>query len=203
MKRIAIVFAVCVLLTASFAVSVSAEGLSIGEKLEDFSLKDPRGTEHKISDLKGDQGTLIVFLSAQCPVVEMYNGRINDLAASYKEKGINFVGIYPNATECLNWVKHHSKKEYKFKTLVDEGNVIADRFGAQYTPEVFYFNSNNILDYHGAIDNDRSGRNPDKLYLKTAFDSKLAGKEIEQKETRAFGCSIKRVAKKAAKKVAD
>ncbi|MDH3493523.1 MAG: redoxin domain-containing protein [Acidobacteriota bacterium] len=198
MKRTAIFPSVILIVIASLAVSAFGEGISIGSKLEDFSLKDPRGTEHSISDLKGEKGTLIVFLSAQCPVVEMYNGRINELATAYKEKGISFVGIYPNATECLNWVKHHSGKEYRFTTLVDEGNVIADRFGAQYTPEVYFFNSDSILDYHGAIDNDRSGRNPDKLYLKTAFEEKLAGKEIGQKETKAFGCSIKRVEKASA-----
>ncbi|NNE68316.1 MAG: redoxin domain-containing protein [Pyrinomonadaceae bacterium] len=188
-----------IILVFVFAANAFAGGMSIGSKLEDFSLKDPRGNEHKYSELKGEKGTLIVFLSAQCPVVEMYNMRINALAEEYKAKGINFVGIYSNHTECLNWVKHHSRKEYKFKTLVDTGNVIADRFGALYTPEVYYFNPDDVLDYHGAIDNDRSGRDPDRKYLRSAFDEKLAGKEITEKETRAFGCTIKRVEKEAAK----
>lgn len=193
MKRAAVCFATTLLLLTSFTFSAFADSLPIGSKLEDFALKDTRGTEHKYSELKGEKGTLIVFLSAQCPVVESYNERINALAAEFKSKGVNFVGLYPNATECLNWVKHHSSKEYKFTTLVDEGNVIADKFGAQFTPEVFYFNASDVLDYHGAIDNDRSGRNIEKQYLKTAFEEKLAGKEITQKDTRAFGCSIKRV----------
>ena len=195
MKRNVIFAAVIGLVFLISSNSVLAGGLEIGAKLEEFSLKDPRGRMHNIRDLKGENGTLIIFLSAQCPVVEQYDSRINELATAYKQKGINFVGLYSNVTECLNWVKHHSRKTYKFKTLVDVGNVIADRFGAQYTPEVYYFNGDDILDYHGAIDNDRSGRNADKPFLKTAFDSKLAGKEIEQKETRAFGCSIKRVKK--------
>ena len=185
----------------AFAVQALAGGIEIGSKMEEFSLKDPRGKMHNIRDLKGENGTLIVFLSAQCPVVEAYDERINALAAEYKTKGINFVGLYPNVTECLNWVKHHSRKTYRFTTLVDDGHVIADRFGAKYTPEVYYFNKEDILDYHGAIDNDRSGRNITRSFLRTALDSKLAGKEIEEKETRAFGCTIKR-AKKEGEKVA-
>jgi peroxiredoxin len=193
MRQKLFVFPVVLFVVLSMAAVSMADTLPIGSKLDDFELKDTRGKSHKISELKGEKGTLIVFLSAQCPVVEMYNERINALAAEYKTKGINFIGLYSNATECLNWVKHHSSKEYKFQTLVDEGNVIADKFGAQYTPEVFYFNADNTLDYHGAIDNDRSGRNIDVQYLKTALDQKLAGKVISQNDTRAFGCSIKRV----------
>lgn len=189
------IFAIALLAVALVCVSHAAfnSGLEIGSKLESFSLKDPNGKLHSTEELRGKNGTLIVFLSAQCPVVKAYNERIDSLAASYKEKGINFVGIYSNTTESLEWVREHSNEHYKFTTLVDEGNVIADRFDAQFTPEVFYFNGKDILEYHGAIDNDRSGRNISIEYLKTAFEEKLAGKDIAQKETRAFGCSIKRV----------
>ena len=193
MKKNFVIFAFLFALTLGANTSVLAKGMEIGSKLDDFVLKDTRGKEHSIRSLKGENGTLIIFLSAQCPVVEIYNKRVNDLAAEYKAKGINFVGLYSNATECVNWVKHHSRKEYKFQTLYDENNVIADKFGAQFTPEVYYFNKDDVLDYHGAIDNDRSGRNIETEYLRTAFDQKLAGKKIETQQTRAFGCSIKRV----------
>lgn len=193
MKRKFVIFAFVVALTLGATGSTLAKGIEIGAKLDDFVLKDTRSKEHSYKSLKGENGTLIIFLSAQCPVVEIYNKRINALAAEYKAKGINFVGLYPNATECLNWVKHHTRKEYKFQTLVDENNVIADRFGAQFTPEVYYFNKDDVLDYHGAIDNDRSGQNIETEYLRTAFDQKLAGKKIAKQQTRAFGCSIKRV----------
>lgn len=193
MKKQLFIFALAAMFLFSVVGTTAAKGIEIGSKLDDFVLKDTRSKEHSIRSLKGENGTLIIFLSAQCPVVEIYNDRINALAAEYKAKGINFVGLYSNATECLNWVKHHSRKEYKFKTLIDENNVIADRFGAQFTPEVYYFNKDDVLDYHGAIDNDRSGQNIENEYLKTAFNSKLAGKKIETQETRAFGCSIKRV----------
>lgn len=192
MKHATITIFVLIILSVSAFSNTSAGTLEIGSKLENFSLNDTRGKSHEIKDLKGENGVLIVSLSAQCPVVAMYNDRINALAADYKSKGINFVGLYPNATECLNWVKHHTAI-YNFTTLVDENNVIADKFGAQYTPEVFYFGAGGTLDYHGAIDNDRSGRNIEIKYLDTALTEKLGGKEITQKDTKAFGCSIKRV----------
>ena len=100
-------------------------------------------------------------------------------------------------TESVEWVKEHSEANYKFPVLLDKGHVIADQFNATRTPEVYYFNSSNILDYWGAIDNDRSGRNITKQFLTTAFNQKLSGKEITEKETRAFGCSIKRKKKES------
>lgn len=175
----------------------TSDVMEIGTTLDGFSMKDPGGTERSYEELKGKNGTLVIFLSAQCPVVKMYNDRINEIAAAYKAKGINMVGIYPNHTESLEWVTEHSKENYKFPVLIDSGNVFADKLGASFTPEVYYFNSKNVLDYHGAIDNDRYGRNITRQFLKTALDQKLSGSAITEQKTRAFGCTIKRVKKEA------
>ena len=177
---------------ASTSVSTANSDFAIGSTLDDFTMPDPNGKNHSYKDLKGKNGTLIVWLSAQCPVVKMYNDRINALAEAYKAKGVNFVGIYSNVTESVDWAKEHSDENYDFPVLVDENHVLADKLGATRTPEVYYFNAKDVLDYHGAIDNDRSGNNITKKFLTTALSEKLAGKEIAEKETRAFGCSIKR-----------
>ncbi len=166
---------------------------AIGSVLEEFRMQDPAGIDRSYSELKGEKGTLIIFLSAQCPVVKMYDQRINAFAESLKAKGINFVGIYSNNTESVKWVREHSEATYRFPVLIDKNNVLADKLGATRTPEVYYFNADDILDYHGAIDNDRSGNNISKYFLKTAVEQKLSGKEITEKVTKAFGCSIKRV----------
>ncbi|HNQ15305.1 MAG TPA: hypothetical protein PKM58_07060, partial [Pyrinomonadaceae bacterium] len=111
-------------------------------------------------------------------------------------KGINFVGINSNATESLDWVKSNaSEVGYKFPILIDKNNVLADKFAASVTPEVYYFDSNNVLLYHGAIDNDRSGRNITTQYLRDAADSALGGKAISTTRANAFGCTIKRAEK--------
>ena len=172
----------------------SAEALAIGTVVESFSLPDVDGKAQTLDGLKGKNGTVVVWLSAQCPVVRGYKDRINEIAAAYQAKGINFVGINSNATEDLNWVKSNiAEFGYKFPVLIDKGNVLADKWGATVTPEVFYFDAKNKLLYHGAIDNDRSGRNVTDAYLKTAFDATLGGKAIEKTRANAFGCTIKRV----------
>ena len=170
----------------------SAGDFAIGATLENFSLPDTNGKVQSFSDLKGKNGTVLVFLSAQCPVVKGYNERISQIAADYQAKGINFIGINSNATESNDWVKTHAAENYKFPMLKDEGNVIADKLGATVTPEVYYFDAKNVLLYHGAIDNDKNGKAITDPYLRTAFDSALSGKAIEKTRANAFGCSIKR-----------
>lgn len=181
----------------SFAGKSSAKEFAVGSTLENFTLKDTNGADQSFDKLKGENGTVIVFLSAQCPVVKGYNERINEIANAYQAKGIKFIGINSNATESLDWVKSDAAEVgYKFPLLIDSGNVLADLLGASVTPEAYFFNEKNVLVYHGAIDNDRSGKNITDTYLKAAFDAKLAGKEITKNRANAFGCSIKRAEKK-------
>lgn len=167
---------------------------AVGTTLENFSLPDTAGKTHSFNDLKGKNGAVIVFLSAQCPVVKAYNERISQIAADYASKGIAFIGINSNSTESLDWVKSNAAENYKFPVLIDKGNVFADKLGATVTPEVYYIDAKNVLRYHGAIDNDRSGKAITDNYLRAAFDASLSGKAIEKTKANAFGCSIKRVA---------
>lgn len=192
MKRMAL------LLTAIFvfAVAANGQGIAVGATMENFSLPDTTGKTQTLDGLEGKNGSLIVFLSAQCPVVKAYNDRINAIAADYAAKGINIIGINSNATESLDWVKSDADKVgYKFPLLIDKGNVFADKLGAAVTPEVYYIDAKNVLLYHGAIDNDRSGKSITDQYLRTAFDSSLGGKKIERTKANAFGCTIKRAEK--------
>ena len=123
----------------------------------------------------------------------MYDERINEIAAAYKAKGINFVGINSNATETVADIKAHAASNYKFPVLIDKNNVLADRVGASVTPEIYYFNADDVLLYEGAIDNDRTGKNISLTYAKAAFDAGLSGKTIETTNAKAFGCTIKRI----------
>ncbi len=196
MKRTSILFSIAFLLAAFVLLpGVNSGDFAVGSTLEDFSLPDLNGKTQSFNELKGKNGAVVVFLSAQCPVVKGYNQRINQIAADYQAKGINLVGINSNATESLDWVKSDAAEVgYKFPVLIDKGNVLADKLVASVTPEVYYFDAKNVLLYHGAIDNDRSGKNPTENYLRTAFDSSLSGKKIEKTKANAFGCTIKRTA---------
>jgi len=183
-----------VLAFVNHTVITQANGLEIGATVENFSLADTDGKMRSLNDLKGKNGTVVIWLSAQCPVVKAYKDRINEIAAEYEAKGINFVGINSNSTEDLSWITSNiAEFGYKFPVLIDKGNVLADKWGASVTPEVYYLDGKNVLLYHGAIDNDRSGKNVQKQYLRTAFEAGLSGKKIEEPRANAFGCTIKRV----------
>jgi len=187
------------LFSAVIAMLLSAAAYSqiptVGSSIESFSLPDTAGTTRTLKDLAGKNGAVIVFLSAQCPVVRGYVPRINQLAADYQAKGINFIGINSNATEDPDTVKSNvTEYGYKFPILIDKGSVVADKLGATVTPEVFYVNGNGTLVYHGAIDNDRLGKNITETFLKAAFDASLSGKKIQRTSVKAFGCSIARTA---------
>ena len=196
MRRKSILFAAVFALIAFISVSnVSrASGdLAVGATFEGFNLPDADGKQHSYKDLKGENGAVVIFLSVQCPVVKGYDERINQIAADYKAKGINFIGINSNSTETPADIKAHAAANYKFPVLIDKNNVLADKMGATVTPEIYYFNAKDVLLYEGAIDNDRRGENITDNYAKAAFDAGLSGKKIETTSAKAFGCTIKRV----------
>jgi len=188
MKRALLFFA----LTLAFVMAANAQGVSVGATVDNFSLPDTNGKTQTLNDMKGKNGAVLIFVSAQCPVVRGYNERMNEIALAYKAKGINVIGVNSNATETLAEVKAHAEATYKFPVLIDKGNVLADKLGANVTPEAYYVDANDVLLYHGAIDNDRSGKNITEQFLRTAFDASLNGKPVMKKSANAFGCTIKR-----------
>jgi len=205
MKRLSFLTAAIFFVIAAFVVfnyisgdeNVSGkESLAVGSTIENFKLVDTNGAEKSFNDLKGKNGAILVFVSAQCPVVKQYNERISKFATDFAAKGINVIGINSNHTESLEWVKSHAAEKYKFPVLIDKGNVLADKLGANVTPEIFYVNEKNVLVYHGAIDNSRSGDNITENYLRDAVEANLSGKMVAKTSANAFGCSIKRVAAK-------
>ena len=195
MKRAELfILAIFVLFASVGVADVMAQVPTVGSTIENFTLSDTNGSSQSLNDLKGKNGAVVIFLSAQCPVVKGYHERINQLAADYQAKGINFIGINSNSTESLDWVKSNAVEYgFKFPVLIDKNNVLADKLGASVTPEVFYVDAKNTLLYHGAVDNDRSGKNITESYLRTAFDDSLAGKKIAKTSANAIGCTIKRI----------
>ena len=190
MKRSALIL----FILAAVAAAVGAQTLSIGGTADNFSLTDTSGKAVTLNDMKGTNGSVFIFVSAVCPVVRAYNERMNQLALDYKAKGINVVGVNANVTETSETIKTHASQTFKFPVMIDRGGKLADMVGASHTPEAYFFNAKNVLVYHGAIDNDRSGRNLTSKYLRSAFDASLAGKKVEPSSVEAFGCTIARTA---------
>ncbi len=195
LKRLAFLAAAIFAITACNAFDEPPEvrSLAVGSTVENFELVDTNGAAKSLEELKGKNGAILVFVSAQCPTVKQYNGRISQFAADFAAKGINVIGINSNKTESPGWVKSHASENYEFPVLIDKGNVIADKLGANITPETFYLNDKNVLIYHGAIDNSSSGDEITENYLRNAVEANSSGQPVAKNRAKAIGCSIKRV----------
>jgi peroxiredoxin len=168
-------------------------GISIGQKIGDFTLTDTEGKKHSLASLRGEKGIVLIFVSVQCPVSNAYNERMEKLAQDYRARGINVVGINANSTESTDDVKHHAAEHHlTFTILKDKDNKIADLLGAQHTPEAYLLDTGNKLLYHGRIDNSRNEQGVSSKDLRDAIDATLAGQPVKNAYVRAFGCSIKR-----------
>jgi peroxiredoxin len=197
---------VSLLLALSFLVAAAAARMSktgsptdgkaavaLGSVVPDFALPDADGHEHTLASLKGKNGTVLIFMATRCPVSNGYNARMEKLAADYAPRGVNVVGINANSNEPAEEVKQHaSEKGLTFTILKDKGNVVADRFDAQVTPETYLLDSSGKLVYHGPIDNSRNPETITSNYLRDAVEAVLAGKPVQKSEAKAFGCTIKR-----------
>ncbi|HKQ52807.1 MAG TPA: thioredoxin family protein [Pyrinomonadaceae bacterium] len=186
-------------LAAVLAASASAfstpqpEGVNIGQPVADFKLADADGREHSLSTLKGEKGTVLIFISTQCPMVKAYAERIEKLAQDYRAKGVNVVGINSNVAETADDIKGQIKNEsFSFVILKDKSNKIADMLGAERTPEAYFLDASNKLVYHGRIDNHKNVTLVQSNDLREAIDETLAGKAVTKAEAAAFGCTIKR-----------
>ena len=167
--------------------------VKLGATVEDFKLPDAEGREHTLARLRGKAGTVLVFVSTQCPVSNMYNERMQKIAEDYKARGVAVVGINSNVKETAAEIKAHAaEKNLTFPILKDAGARVADRLGATRTPEAFFLDAQNRLVYHGALDNAQNPVMVNTHHLRNAVEAVLAGKAVERPEVKAFGCTIKR-----------
>src|SRR2546421_2536210 len=167
---------------------------AIGSAIEDFTLPDANGVNHSLKSLMGKKGAVIIFVATKCPVSNGYNERMEKVYEDYQAKGINVIGINANSTEPAAEVKSHAaEKGLKFAILKDDGNKIADRLGANRTPEAYVIDASGKLVYHGRIDNAQNPANITSNDLRDTLDAILAGKPVAKTTSMAFGCSIKRV----------
>ncbi len=166
----------------------------MGQPVPDFQL--PRADNGKMESVYGDRkqkATVVMFIATRCPISNAYNERMRTIAQEYMAKGVRFVGINSNVIEPTQEVAEHAKQNaFPFSVLKDEGNRIADRFNAQFTPEIFVMDAKGVLRYHGRIDDSQNAANITSHDLRDTLNALLAGKNPPRAETKAFGCTIKR-----------
>lgn len=177
-----------------FFLTISAIGQE-EKKYENFSLYDYNKNEHSLQDFANKKGIVVLFVATQCPVSNAYNSRMAELYNHFKDD-FSFIGINSNKQEDVEEIKTHaSENNLDFVILKDSNNVIADKFDASFTPEIYILNNNFEQLYHGRIDDSRKKENIEVEDLKKALIEIKDGKAVSVKETKAFGCSIKRVNK--------
>lgn len=187
-----IIFNTIIIFSFLFIANVS-QAIEPGEKASDFKIENFDGKTYRLSENANSSAIVIMFWSTECPFVQPYTDRINALTTEYMKKNIVFWGINSNKTESTERVKEHFiEKGYPFPMLKDEGNAVADLFGATRTPEIFVLDKNLTVLYHGRIDDNKNESEVTTSDLKNALDEILAGKEVANKSTKQFGCTIKR-----------
>lgn len=193
------------LTVAAFAAGPIGDGVGIGEKAPDFSLKNIDGSFVSLADYKEAKGFIVIFTCNTCPYAVMYEDRIIELDKKYSAQGYQVIAINPNDPEVKEgdspeaMVTRAKEKGFNFPYLFDAGQNVYPRYGATKTPHVYLLDSDHIVQYIGSIDdNAQDAAGVGTKYLEDAIAAVEAGSKPSPSETKAIGCSIK--VKKAEKK---
>jgi peroxiredoxin len=169
----------------------------LGQPIPGFSLLNYDGKTVS-AFAPGKRATVILFMSKNCPVSRAYDARLRALASDPAFKDVAFLGINSNADETTAEVRAYAEEmKLPFPVAKDPNNDIADHFGAQVTPTVWVIDAKGIAVYTGAIDDNPDASAVKSFYLTDALNAVLAEKPVAVPETKAQGCSIKRVEKKS------
>lgn len=174
--------------------------LPLGTTAPDFSLVDTV-TDKLIllQAIKGDQGTVVMFICNHCPFVIHVNPMLVTLANFYQPKGIRFIAIssndivnYPQDAPYL--MKQKAAEEgYPFPYLFDKTQKVARAYDAACTPDFYLFDGNLKLTYRGQLDDSRPGNEIplNGSDLKKAMDALLKGESHLTVQKPSIGCNIK------------
>lgn len=175
------------------ASALSGAGISIGARAPDQNLTAVDGSVHSLRSLEQAPVTLLIFLSAECPVSNEYVGRMNAIVRDYAGRA-TVLGVNSNRNETTEQVRQHAA-DYRlaFPVYKDPDNVLADALGISVTPQAVVFDAEQKLRYRGRIDDSQKSPRVTRSDVRLALDAILAGKPVSTPETKAFGCTIKRV----------
>lgn len=167
--------------------------------LPSFELPDPSGETYTAEELMGENGLVVVFTCNHCPYAQAGWQHVLDLAPHAKRQGLPIVAINPNIhpeypedspENMKTFIAEHA---VPFPYLVDETQDVAQRFQATCTPDIYVFNSDKELVYHGRIGEDWREDELQTEELKAAIDAVAADAEdeIPEEQVPSYGCSIK------------
>lgn len=172
-------------------------GLTIGDKAPAFSLPATDGNTYSLTSFADKPFLVVIFSANHCPYVGSWEDRMIAIGREYAQRGVAFVLISSNDATRIpqdsfeQMRKRAEERGYPFPYLYDEDQSVARRFGATRTPEVFLFDQDRTLVYHGAIDSDYEESAGMQSYLREALTSLLGSRPVPVSETPLVGCTIK------------
>ncbi|MGB7437999.1 MAG: redoxin domain-containing protein [Candidatus Acidiferrum sp.] len=220
-KRICVVIAVLCFALVVAPAHAGEEGhgpppLAIGAAAPDFCLPGIDGKTHCLADYATSKVLVIAFTCNHCPTAQLYESRIKQLAADYKDRGVALVAIQPNNPNAVrldemgytdvgdSFEEMKIRAEYrhfKFPYLYDgEDQKIARLYGPAATPHLFIFDGQRKLRYEGRLDNNPREKLVTRRDAREAIDAILAGKPVAVKKTPSVGCSTKWIYKEEGRK---
>jgi peroxiredoxin len=172
--------------------------LALGTPCPDFRLRSVDDRTVARDDFRDRQALVVMFICNHCPYVQAVEDRIIALGREYGPRGVQLVGIcsndptdYPDdRPERL--LARWRDKAYGFPYLIDETQDVARAFGAVCTPDLYVFDRERRLAYHGRLDD--NWQQPGKVKrrdLAAALDALLEGRVPSRDQTHSIGCSIK------------
>jgi peroxiredoxin len=187
--------------TAPIHADEPAKALALGDQIPNSnSLRDLRGNRRALHSFTGNKAIVLVFVSTECPISNLYIPGLIDLDKKYRDKSVQVLAIYPNEREDLDQLASHaSDREMPFPVLKDFGQRLAGLTGVKRVPAVVVLDGDFRLVYRGRVD-DRYGaaaRRPTatRADLVEALDEVLAGKKVTVAQTEVDGCLIERTRK--------
>jgi peroxiredoxin len=167
------------------------------DRAPSFRLSGTDGVEHTLESY-ADAAVLVLVQSCNhCPYVQAWEGRMKAIQADYADRGVVLVAINSNDAErypedSFEEMGRRAQREgFNFDYLWDEDQAVGRALGAERTPEVFVFDRERRLVYHGAIDDSRDETTVTQRYLRDALDAILDERMPPIAETPPSGCSVK------------
>lgn len=172
--------------------------LPLGKEIIPFSLPATDGKGYGPLDFEDKKVVVIIFMCNHCPYVQAVIDRLIAIQADYSEKGVQLIGI--NANDAQNYPEDSfeamqswvNEKGINFPYLQDESQQIALAYQAQCTPDIYVFDQERKLAYHGRIDDNwKEEDHVTQKDLRIALEALLNQKPIPSPQHPSMGCSIK------------
>jgi peroxiredoxin len=169
-----------------------------GWKAPPFALPSVDGKSWSLDELRGPNGTLVMFICNHCPYVKAVIDRVVRDVNELRAHGIRAVAIcsnddttYPDDS-FANMGAFAKEHGFTFPYLHDESQDVARAYGAVCTPDFFGYNARLELQYRGRLD--ASGRSADAHAPRELFNAMIQiarTGEGPREQMTAIGCSIK------------